>query len=270
MGLVLEAHGGADVHNLLPPLPHQRVGHFQPFADEPLLRREVAYLLEVALEGGQAPARVVRQFFLRQLVHVVLVHEVQDVNLPRLVEVEEGGCKAAVYVQQGQQALLHLQAHEVVLGLHLRVEEGGQRGEQAGYFRRPGQLDDARPQLGRMGRHPVGAALGIHLAQEAAGEAQEDAAVTLAPAGLLVQRDVVVAGDEDAFAFPHVDLLLAVVQDHLAGIHIVHGILARTVHAGGHVVIKETEKHILVVEDELQRAKGLFGQILLFHKGCCN
>ena len=105
--------------------------------------------------------KVVRQVFLRELVHIVLVQEVQDVYLPRLVEVEERGGEPLVDVEQGQQPLLHLEAHKVALRLHLRVEEGGERRKQAGELRRPGQFDDAGLQLGRMGRHLVGTALGV-------------------------------------------------------------------------------------------------------------
>ena len=75
-----------------------------------------------------------------------------------------------------------------------------------------------------------------------------------------------VAGDEDAFALAHVDLLFAVVQHHLAGADVVHGILARTVDAGGSIVVEETVEHILVVEDELQRTSCV---LPVFCGHCC-
>ena len=264
--LVLEAHHYVDIGNPTPALLHQPVGHLESLADEPLLGRQAADLLEVALEGGQAAPGVVRQLLLREFVHVVLVHEFQDVYLPRLVEVEKHGAEAPVDVQQGQEPLLHLQPHEVALRLHPGVEEGRQRGEQAGKLRRPGQLDDRRVQPGRMGRHLVGTALGVHVAQELAGKAQVDAAVAFAAAGLLVQGDVMVAGDENTLAPAHVDLLRTIVQHHLAGIDIIQGILARTMDTGGHVVVKETVEHILVVEDEFQRTEVLLFQVFLFHR----
>ena len=106
MGLVLEPHARIDIHDFLPALLHHGVGHFEPFADKPLFGRQVADLLEIPLEGGETPPGIVRQFLHRELVHVVLVHEVENVDLPRLVEVEQGGSEPLVDMEQSQQAFL--------------------------------------------------------------------------------------------------------------------------------------------------------------------
>ena len=76
---------------------------------------------------------------------------------------------------------------------------------------------------------------------------------------------MVVAGDEDAFALRHVDLLLAVVQHHLARIDIIDGIFARTVDTSTHIVVEEAVEYVLVIEDELHRTEVLFLQVFLFH-----
>ena len=91
-----------------------------------------------------------------------------------------------------------------------------------------------------------------------AGGHHEEAAGAVSGVGVYVERDAVVAGDEHAFAFLHVDLFLAVVKGHPAGIHVVDGIFARAVGATARIVIEEAEKNIVVVEDGLHRLV-LFG-----------
>ncbi len=95
---ILEAHLGIDIHDAPPARFHHLVGHLKPLPDKPLLRREAADFLKVALEGGEAPTGIVRQLLEGKLVHIILIHEVDDVYLPRLVEVEQGGRKAGVDV----------------------------------------------------------------------------------------------------------------------------------------------------------------------------
>ena len=128
---VLEAHFGIDLHHFPVFFLYQAVGHFQPLTNQPFLGRQVTHLLEIALEGGQATPRVMRQFLERELVHVVPVHEVENVHLPQGTEIEQDGHEAAIRVEQGQQAFFQLQAHHVVLRLHLGIEVRGHRGEKA-------------------------------------------------------------------------------------------------------------------------------------------
>ena len=258
MRRILEAHLGIDIHDPPPARLHHLVGYLEPLPDKPLLRREAADFLKVALEGGEAPAGIVRQLLEGELVHIILIHEVDDVYLPRLVEVEKGGRKARVDVEQRQQPLLELEVHQVVLRLHIRVEVGRHGREQAGNLRRPGELDDLRLELRQVGGETVARQLPVHLAEEVAGEHQEDAAIPLAVAGFLQQGNMVVAGDEDAFALAYMDLLPPVVEHHFPGIDIVHGIFARTVGADRRVVVEEAEKDVVVVEYDLHGIRCLF------------
>ena len=126
MGLVLEAYFGVDIADFLVFMLHHGVSRFQPLADKPLFGCQVAYFLEIAFECGKASACVVRKFFHGELVHVVFIHKVQDVNLPWLVEIEKGGRKPRVYVEQGEQPFLQFEVHEVVLRFYVRVEKRGQ------------------------------------------------------------------------------------------------------------------------------------------------
>ena len=102
MGRILEPYFGIDVHHLFATLLHLVIRHFKALADEPLFRSEVAYLLEIPLEGGQTPTRIMRHLLHCELVHIVFIHKFQDVYLPRFVEVEERGCKPLVDMQQSK------------------------------------------------------------------------------------------------------------------------------------------------------------------------
>ena len=263
MRRILEAHLGIDIHDAPPARLHHLVGHLEPLPDKPLLRREAADFLKIALEGGEAPAGIVRQLLEGELVHIILIHEVDDIYLPRLVEVEQSRRKAGVDVEQRQQPLLELEVHEVVLRLHIRVEVGRHGREKAGNLRRLGKFDYLRFEFRQVGGKTVAGQLPVHLAEEVAGEHQEDAAIALAVASLFQEGDMVVAGDEDAFALAHMDLLPPVVEHHFPGIDIVHGIFARTVGAGRRVVVEEAEKYVVVVEDDLHGIRSLFVLALL-------
>ena len=67
-----------------------------------------------------------------------------------------------------------------------------------------------------------------------------------------------VARNKDTFTFAHVNLLRSVVENHLAGIDIIERIFPRTVYATAQIVVKETKKHIVIVEYQLHGAKILF------------
>ena len=166
-----------------------------------------------------------RQFLHRELIHVILVHELQDIYFPRLVEIKQCRCKPSVDVQQGKQPFLQLQVHEVLLRLYFRVKKRGQRSKEADYLRRPGQLDDTRLQLRCVGSNLVWSGLGIHLPQEVTGEVQEDATVSLSVQGPFIHCYMVVTRDIDTLPLPDMYLFVSAVQDHLSGIHVIHRIL---------------------------------------------
>ena len=63
-----------------------------------------------------------------------------------------------------------------------------------------------------------------------------------------------VTRNENAFAFPYVDLFSPVVENHLSRIDIIDGIFARTVYATAEVVVEEAVKYIVIIEYELHRA----------------
>lgn len=57
-----------------------------------------------------------------------------------------------------------------------------------------------------------------------------------------------VSRNEDALPFPDMNLLFAVVEQHLARIDVIHRILVRTVDASAFVIIEKTEKDIVIIE----------------------
>ena len=163
MGLIFEADFGIDVCNFLTVMLYHGIGGFQSLADKPFFGSQVAYFLEIAFERGKASACVVCKLFHCEFVHVVFIHEVQDINFPWLVEIEKGGRKPRVYVEEGKQAFLQFEVHEVVSRFYVRVEKWGQRGEKACYFCRFGQLDYARFQFGRVSGNFVLCQRCVHL-----------------------------------------------------------------------------------------------------------
>ncbi len=198
-----------------------------------------------------------RQLLHRELVHVVLVHELHDVDLPRLVEVEQRRREPLVDMQQREQPLLQLEIHQILLRLHLGIEIGRHGGEEARQLDRLRQLRNLGGELRRRGRHLAKLRLAVHLAQETTREHHEDAAVTFPLARPLVHGYVVVARNEDALALADADTLASVVENHFARIHVIEGIFARAMRARLRIVVKETEKHIVVVEYQLHRLRSV-------------
>ena len=257
MRLVLETYEDIYVRHFPASFTHHRVGLLQALAYQPFLRRKAAYLLEVALECGEAPTGIAGKILERELVHVVPVHEVEDVYLPGLVEVEQRRSEAPVGMQQREQSLLEFQLHEIGPGSDLRIKEGRQRGEETPELGRVGQLDYPLLQLRRIGRELSLGISGIHLLQEAARETHEDSAVPLAAEGTLVHRDMVVARDEHALPLACMDTAAAGIEHHFPGTYIVQRELPGAVYACALVIVVETVEDVLVVEYEV----GVF----LFH-----
>jgi hypothetical protein len=60
-----------------------------------------------------------------------------------------------------------------------------------------------------------------------------------------------VARYEDAFAFSDMNLLIAIVENHLTRIDVIDGIFAGTMYAAAEVIIEEAVEYIVVIEDKL-------------------
>ncbi len=60
-----------------------------------------------------------------------------------------------------------------------------------------------------------------------------------------------VARYEDAFAFSDMNLLIAIVENHLTRIDVIDGILAGAMYAAAEVIIEEAVEYIVVIEDKL-------------------
>ena len=169
-------------------------------------------------------------------------------------------------MEQSQQALLQFQMHEIVPRFHFRIEKRSQRCKKARYFRGFRQLDYFRFQFGRIGRNLALPEFGIHFPQKIPGKIQENAAISLSIESPFIHGDMVVARNIHAFPLTYMDLLFAVVENHFAGIDVVHRILPRTMYATADIIVKKTVKHIFIVENELHRTKILFFYSSLFHR----
>ena len=141
MRAVLEAHFVIHVRGLALPVAEHLVCLVQPLPDEPLLRREVAHLGKVTLEGGEAAPGVGGKFLQSHILRVVRLHKGQQVYLPRLVEVEQRGIETRVCVEQVINGFLHFQADDFIVGFDIRVRVGEEREEQALQGGRLGQHD---------------------------------------------------------------------------------------------------------------------------------
>ena len=150
MRAVLESHFIIHVRGLALPVAKHLVCLVQSLPDEPLLWRKVAHLGEVALEGGEAAPGVGGKLLQRHILRVVRLYKGQQVNLPRLVEVEQRGIETRVGVEQAINGFLHLQADDFIVGFDIRVRVGEEREEQA----LPG---------GRLGQHDGGLADAPHV-----------------------------------------------------------------------------------------------------------
>lgn len=177
MRAVLEAHFVIHVRRLVLPVAEHLVCLVQPLPDEPFLRREVAHLGEVALEGGKAAPGVGGKFFQGHILRVVRLHKGQQVNLPRLVEVEQRGIKTCVGVEQAINSLLHLQADDFIIRFDIRVRVGEEREEQALQGGRLGQHDGGLADALYIGRQACLIRLAEKVAQEAPLEADADGLV---------------------------------------------------------------------------------------------
>ena len=89
MGHILESYIHNNVLDFLTLNHNHFVGYFQPFADNPFLRSLAAHFLKVAFESGQATSGIVSEFLQRKVVHIVLVHESQNVYFPWIGKVEQ-------------------------------------------------------------------------------------------------------------------------------------------------------------------------------------
>ena len=84
-------------------IDNQIMGLLQPLVDKPFLRRQRAYFSEIPLEGRKAASGRMGKPGQGHVAHVVLVHELLDVYLVRLVEVEQVLVEHLVRLQQGEQ-----------------------------------------------------------------------------------------------------------------------------------------------------------------------
>ena len=60
-----------------------------------------------------------------------------------------------------------------------------------------------------------------------------------------------VARYEDAFAFSDMNLLIAIVENHLTRIDVIDGIFAGTMYAAAEVIIEEAVEYIVVMKPEI-------------------
>lgn len=89
MGEILESDIETNFGHFASTAVDQFSGGFQPTADQPFLRGQVADFGEVAFEGGQLTTRIAGNLFQSQIVHVVFVQIVEDVDFPGLHEIEQ-------------------------------------------------------------------------------------------------------------------------------------------------------------------------------------
>lgn len=76
---------------------------------------------------------------------------------------------------------------------------------------------------------------------------------------------MMVARDKYAFAFAHVYLFFAVIEQHFPRINIIHGKFTGAVNASAGIIVEEAEENVVVVEYHFHRAGKVFRLILLFH-----
>ena len=131
MGKVFKAYTVANVGHFPCAGQYERMGCFQSAAYHPFLRRQVAYFIEVTFERGKAPPGIIGHFRQRKVVHVVLFHEVHDVDFPRVGEVEKRGIQVLVRIQEYVQSFCHLQFQQFVRRSDAGIEVWGHRLEQA-------------------------------------------------------------------------------------------------------------------------------------------
>ena len=123
------------------PVAEHLVCLIETLLDEPFLRRKVAHLGEVTLEGGEAAPGVGGKVLQGHILRIVRFHKEQEVYLPRLVEVEQRGIETRVCVEQVINGFLHFQADDFIVGFDIRVRVGEEREEQALQGGRLGQHD---------------------------------------------------------------------------------------------------------------------------------
>ena len=113
---VFEAYGETNVRNLFGAVFKQLVRLFETALHYPPFGCEGAEFLEVAFESRKAAPRVVGNLLYREVLSEIAVHELEDVYLPRLLEVEQRGIKILVGVQQHIQPFGHFQFEQFVRG----------------------------------------------------------------------------------------------------------------------------------------------------------
>ena len=74
---------------------------FQTASDNPFLRRQIAVLVEIALEGRQAPTGVKRYLSHQHFIHVILFHEINDVDFPGVCKIKQRRIEIYVGVEDG-------------------------------------------------------------------------------------------------------------------------------------------------------------------------
>ena len=99
VGHILESHIYNNVLDFLTLNCDHFVGYFQPFADNPFLWSLAAHFLEIALEGGQAAPGVIGKFFQREVIHIVLIHEPQNVYFPRIGKIEQRSIDVPIRIE---------------------------------------------------------------------------------------------------------------------------------------------------------------------------
>ena len=128
---VLKAYTVANVGHFLCSGQYECVRGFQPAAYHPFLWGQVADFTEIPFECGKASSGVIGHFLQREVVGVVLFHEVHDIYLPRVGKVEKRGIQVLVGIQEYVQSFCHLQLQQFVRRLDAGIEIRGHGLEQA-------------------------------------------------------------------------------------------------------------------------------------------
>ncbi len=117
MGQVLEPYFQIDLRRLFVVGLQQGVGFFQTALHNPAVRCFLVGFGEVALEGGEASAGVVGKLLHGEVAHEVLVHELLQIGLPLLLEVEEEAAEGGLQLQYHQDGFVQFRFHQFFGGV---------------------------------------------------------------------------------------------------------------------------------------------------------
>lgn len=230
----------------------QTFGPFQTMFHNPPLRRKEADFGKIALEGGQTTPCIGGKLFETELFGEILLHEIQEVDFPHLIEIEQGRIEPVVEGQQTHDSLLYFQLQPLgrrslaAVGIRQkRIEQTLQRYGTGQHVHRLTDGCDSLQPLAATGYTRV------ILLQLPAGQRQIDS-----PVGLTVERylgdiDGTIATNKDIL--PGLDLLALVAtgDDQLARTHEDDGVRRHAVlhvHVAGNTA---TQQDISVIDQTL-------------------